>query len=295
MTKKLLFLSLAALVVLAGSCKKQPADSDKYASVLKQWRITFEGEDSYSSIYDYAAEPGCCLRMSDFWKDLPDATYLVDNAWVYPCTSYSVNDGVYHLEITVSGDGTPDVRYYEEFSDVTETTASWKSVYHDSTRDIVEYGKAEVMKKPVKVMRNPLGYVAFVRLGFVWSYVRTPVSGVKQFEALSKQKSKWTVLSLDGEGAESDYEGIEASGKIISVHHTFPGVGKAETGLTVAKKREIAAKKGAAALILLYTYDYSSPMTLDQYNTLPNDDKSIPVAIWGGDKLVNDNYEIIIE
>lgn len=296
---KLFYLSLAALTVMAVSCKKKNADAGavQYPSVQKQWLITIEeeGGSSYSSIYDYSAEAGFQYRLLKEWKDLPDATYLVDENSIYPC-AISQKDGVYHLDIQVYGDGSPDVRYYEEFSNVTDKKASFKSVYHDSSHDFVEQGTAVVVEKPVKVVRNPMVYVEVCRMGFIYCTLSTNAEGQKQFEAMAKEKKKWPLVVMDGSGAESDYKDLDVSGKMVAVHHAFPGVGASETGLTPAQKLDIAAAKGAAALILMYTMNTtSSPFTLDQYNTLPKGAKSIPLAIFGSESsLANDNYEIIV-
>lgn len=293
--KKLLYLFLSALVMLAVSCKKQPSEASAYSSVQKQWLITVEGEEEYCSIYDYAVEPGNCFRISEGWRNLPDATYLVDEHSIYPCT-YSVADGVYHLDIKVYGDGSPEVRYYEEFSNVTETTASFKSVYHDSSRDIVENGRAEVVKHPVKIVRNPMSYVTLRRMGWIWYTLRASVQHVKQFEAMASQKTSWEMVVLDGTGLESEYAGKDVSGKMVAVHYAFPKVGASETGLTIAERREIAARKGAVALIIMYTMDSSSPLTLEQYNTLPQDTKSIPIALFASENsLVTSGYDLIFD
>ena len=291
MMKRTVLLLVAAFAVLP-SCNKHPNTPDGDSpSFAKQWLLKFE---SYEQVYDYSVEPGFCFRAPGFWKDLPDATYLVDDMAIYPYT-YVARDGGYRLTVKVYGDGTPEARLYEDFDNITETTASYKSTYHDSTVDEVETARATVMAKPVKMIRSPFCYVG-LKLGFGTSNLQTTPGGQERFGQMARAQSGWKVVVLGKEGAAADYAGVDVSGKIVAVTHTFTQPAKRSAGLTPAQKREIAAGQGAAGLILQYEYDYEKPFTLDQYNTIPNDRTGIPVAIYGNlTGLSNNTYQLVFE
>jgi hypothetical protein len=283
-----IFAILVAVLTLLPSCKKNQDTPEKpqYSPIGKQWLLTSTTDD-YSMIYDYTAEPGYCFRLSSDWKNLPDATYLVSDNSIYPYTCLEAED-CFRMKVEVYGDGTPEARLIEEFYDMTETTASLRSIYHDSSRDITEYYNASVMTKPVKIIRSPLKYLAFQK-GFMTCNLRTSSRSRERLLEMGKSK-KWQIVNLGAEGSESDYAGKDFSGKIVTVQHSFvqPKAG----ALTPTQKLDIAARKGAAAVIILFVQDPRYPMTLEQFNTLPADDSSIPFATFGSFDFEEGLYQI---
>ena len=283
-----IFAILIAVLTLLPSCnKKQPDTPAKPISPIgKQWLLTSPA-GGYSMIYDYTAEPGSCFRLSADWKDLPDATYLVSDNSIYPYTCIDAED-CFRMNVKVYGDGTPEVRLIEEFYDMTETSGSMRSIYHDSSIDETEYYKVSLIDKPVKVIRSPLRYIAFQK-GFMTCNLQTSARSRERLLEMGKSK-KWQIVNLGAEGAESDYSGKDVNGKIVTIRHSF--IQPKSEALTPTQKLEIAARKGAAAVVFLYARDAKHPMTLDQFNTLPADGSSVPFALFGSFDFEEGSYQI---
>ena len=281
--KKIIILLVAALALLP-SCKKKQQENT-FSIIGKQWLLT--DSEGNKQIYDFSTESGCYFLLGAFWKDLPDATYLVDEHSIYPYAVVPAED-CFRIKVEVVGDGTPESSLYEEYYDVTEKTFSLRSIYHDSSRDITENWQGSVLEKPVKVLRTPLKYIEFNQNGY-YANLRTTSKGRERFQQMGKNKASWAVVILGKEGAEGDYADVDVSGKIVAVTHSFDEP-KSEP-LTPTQKLEIAAGKGASAIVLLYKFDYQKPMTLEQFNTLPSDNSSIPYAVFGFD-LKPGNYKI---
>ena len=282
--KKIIILLVAALALLP-SCKKKQQENT-FSIIGKQWLLT--DSEGNKQIYDFSTESGCYFLLGAFWKDLPDATYLVDEHSIYPYAVVPAED-CFRINVEVVGDGTPESSLYEEYYDITEKTFSLRSIYHDSSRDITENWQGSVVEKPVKVIRTPLKYIG-LRKGGYYPSLRTPEKVRKRFIQMGKEQSAWQVIVLGKEGYEGDYADVDVNGKIVAVTHSFDEP-KSEP-LTPTQKLTIAAAKGASAIFFIY--EQKQPMSLEQFNTLPSDDASIPYAI-AGYEFKADTYNIITE
>ena len=289
MNRSIVFLLATALAVLP-SCNKKPGTPEgggKDSPFNRQWLLTFEG---YGEIYDYSVEPGFCYHAPLFWKDLPEATYLVPEQSISSYT-FTEKDGYYHSTVSLISDR-PGASLYEDFYNVTEKTASFKSIYHDAGMDEEDHATATVVEKPVKMVRTPFQYLGLKR-GIATSNMRVGPGSLATFREMS---GNWRLVVLGKEGAESDYAAVDVSGAIVAVNHTFDQPTKAGATLTPAQKRDIAAAKGAAALILQYENDNQKPFTLEQYKTIPDDTAHIPIAVFGSRTGLNNAvYTLVFE
>ena len=275
--KRLLYLLMAALIVLAVSCKKDdpnsPAGKQWVISPSSEGGIIVLGEGADNAILDLSLEGGkgvwdwSCSRAIR-----SDITYLYSDA------------DMFDYAIVKDGDEWVLSMHWPEWDEVyriRNITSSSGQMYQEDD-DAWLY---DMKKQSYKLEKTS----NMVKLKWTYSGDKTESSrmltndsGLKAMTSLAGISSTFKPLIIDGEGAVGDYQGKEATMTIVVL--------KQNKGLmSIADKRRVAAERGALALILYACEgDAGTVFTKEMMNSLPTDD-GIPVFFLARTYWV-DNY-----
>ena len=268
--KRLLYLAMAALMVVAMSCKKETSRTP----VNAQWVLTpspeggiftLGGGKSYTPL-DLSLKGGKGVWLG--WscsKDIrSDVTYLYSNADTFDYTVeqdgdewvLSVHWGQYDMVQRIKNLTSTSGVIYEQ------NDASWM---YDMKKQSYKLAKTDNIVK------------------LTWTYQSTHTEstwlltndmGLKSMTSLSSISSSFKPLIINGEGAAADYQGKEATMKFVVL--------KQNKGLmSISEKRRIAADRGALAVIICPEEDaVGTVFTKENMDSLPTDE-GIPVFYLG--------------